>query len=50
MLALCSVRFPNQKGLGCRMKWLEHNSATNSLLNKYKASDFIIGTTFTASF
>lgn len=37
MFALCSVRFPNQKEPGCRIKWLECNSASNCLLNKYRA-------------
>lgn len=39
MLVLCSVEFPNQKGLGCQMKWLECNSALNSFLDKYRISN-----------
>lgn len=50
VLALCSVKFPNQKGLGCRIKWLECNSALNCLLDKYRTSNWVIGITLKAVF
>lgn len=50
MLALCSGRFPNQKGLCCRMKWLECISASNCLANKYRRRNYIIGTALMPGF